>query len=97
MTRRTVICSLDAKMERPELRQFDFEPVQRAKNRRPQLVVAALTILRAFKLHGRPSAKPPLGSFEQWSSLTVMQSYGSTWPTRPTQWNKSAIAILGSL
>ena len=69
MTRRTVICSLDAKMERPELRQFDFEPVQRAKNWRPQLVVAALTILRAFKLHGRPSAKPPLGSFEQWSSL----------------------------
>ena len=56
-------------MECPELRYFDFDPVQRAKERRPQLVVACLTILRAFKLHGKPSGKPALGSFEQWSAL----------------------------
>jgi hypothetical protein len=69
LTRRAVICRLDPKCEQPELRSFDFDPVKRAKEIRPQLIVAALTILRAFRLHGRPSGLPPLGSFEQWSTL----------------------------
>jgi putative DNA primase/helicase len=68
MGRRTLICSLDAKMERPELREFEFEPVSVAGERRPRLLVAALTILRAFRLHGTSSKKKPLGSFEQWSA-----------------------------
>jgi putative DNA primase/helicase len=69
LTRRSLICRLDPKCEQPELRSFDFDPVARAKELRPRLIVAALTILRAFHLHGRPSGLPPLGSFEQWSRL----------------------------
>jgi hypothetical protein len=69
LTRRAVICRLDPKCEQPELRPFDFDPVTRAKEHRPQLIAAVLTILRAFKLHGKPSGKPALGSFEQCSAL----------------------------
>ena len=33
MTRRTLICDLDAQMERPELRTFDFDPVEQVPGR----------------------------------------------------------------
>ena len=69
MTRRTVVCRLDPGVERPELREFDFEPVTRAKERRGVYLVAALTVLRAFHVAGRPRQVAPLGSFEEWSDL----------------------------
>ena len=69
MTRRSLLCRLDPGVERPELREFDFEPVGRAKAERGLYVAAALTILRAFHLAGRPSTTQPLGSFEEWSRL----------------------------
>ncbi|MCK8785228.1 hypothetical protein M0638_12615 [Roseomonas sp. NAR14] len=69
MTRRALLCQLDPGVERPELRVFDFEPVARAKARRGSYLAAALTILRAFHVAGRPAQKgvQPLGSFEEWS------------------------------
>ena len=67
MTRRSLLCRLDAGVERPELREFAFEPVARAKAERGKLVVAALTILRAYYHAGRPAQATPLGSFEEWS------------------------------
>jgi hypothetical protein len=69
MTRRVVLCSLDPRVERPELRAFDFNPVARAKAERPRLVVAVLTILLAFKAAGAPRQTKPLGSFEAWSTM----------------------------
>jgi hypothetical protein len=40
------------------------------RDARPRLVVAALTILRAFHMAGRPAhGKPPKGSFEAWDHL----------------------------
>ena len=69
LTRRALLCRLDPNEERPELREFEFDPVALAKSKRPQLVVAALTILRAYQVAGRPSVGlTPLGSFETWSS-----------------------------
>jgi hypothetical protein len=68
MTRRTALCRLDPRMERPELRKFDFDPVMRAKENRPKFVAAALTIMLAFKAAGSPQQATPLGSFEDWSS-----------------------------
>jgi putative DNA primase/helicase len=61
LTRRAILCTLDPKHERPETRVFDRNPVAIAKAERPKYVVAALTILRAFHVAGRPSAKPPIG------------------------------------
>ena len=69
MTRRVVVARLDAGVERPELREFTFEPVARAKAERVRYVVAALTIMRAYKAAGSPSQSKPLGSFEKWSRL----------------------------
>jgi hypothetical protein len=69
MERRTIVCKLDPKCETPETRVFPFEPVAVAKERRPALVVAALTVLRAYHVAGRPERPNPLGSFEDWSNL----------------------------
>ncbi|MCB8881678.1 hypothetical protein ACELLULO517_15630 [Acidisoma cellulosilytica] len=67
VTRRAIYCSLDAKVERPEDREFDIDVIAETKKRRPELVVAALTVLRAFIVEGSPKQKNPLGSFEDWS------------------------------
>ncbi|GAA0607040.1 hypothetical protein GCM10009416_50080 [Craurococcus roseus] len=67
MTRRAILCRLDAGVERPELRAFVNEPVEDAKRDRPRLVAAALTVLRAFHVAGRPKQADPLGSFAEWS------------------------------
>lgn len=69
MTRRTLVGALDAKCERPELRQFKMEdPVAVIRRARPRYVAAILTILRAYHVAGRPpQSSIPLGSFEVWS------------------------------
>ncbi len=67
VTRRAIHCPLDPGVERPELRKFDFEPVQRAREHRGEFAVAALTILRAYHVAGRPQLRDPLGSFSDWS------------------------------
>lgn len=71
VTRRALLCRLDPKVERPETRAFPFDPVDQALERRGEAVVAALTLLRAHFLAGRPRPKgmEPLGSFEEWSSV----------------------------
>jgi putative DNA primase/helicase len=69
LTRRAILCRLDPKVERPETRTFKREPVATAKAQRGDLVVAALTVLRAYHMAGRPGAPRPLGSFETWSDL----------------------------
>jgi hypothetical protein len=68
MTRRALVCTLDPGCERPELRQFATNPIQVAGEQRARLVVDALTVLHAFGCAGRPEQRPPLGSFEVWSS-----------------------------
>jgi len=69
LTRRTLRSRIDAKIEQPEIRAFAFDPVEKAMKNRPALVVAALTILRADHVAGRPEKPLPLGSFEAWSDL----------------------------
>ena len=67
LTRRSVVCRLDPKVERPELRQFTYDPIADAKDHRAELVAAAITILRAYHVAGRPNRPPRLQSFEIWS------------------------------
>jgi hypothetical protein len=74
LPRRVVPCDLDPRMEHPEDR-----PETHFKHRdllaylheqRPRLVVAALTLLRAYVIAGRPRHdKPRMGSFEGWDDL----------------------------
>ena len=68
MTRRTMLCRLDSGLERPEEREFASSPLAELKANRGEYLIAALTILRAYHLAGRPGMPKPLGSFETWSS-----------------------------
>lgn len=67
MTRRALRATLDAGVERPELRAFDRDPLAMVTERRGDYVSAGLTVLRAFHIAGRPQQRAPLGSFTDWS------------------------------
>jgi hypothetical protein len=71
LTTRALRCDIDEQIERPESRKFDFDPVARALERHPQLVVAALTALRAFLLSGTEwkLERAPWGGFDSWDRL----------------------------
>jgi hypothetical protein len=79
MTRRAVVCSLDAGVEKPELRTFSFDPLARVLENRGAYVAAVLTIARAYQAAGSPEVRvkgkdeaetkplPPIGSYGEWS------------------------------
>jgi hypothetical protein len=70
--RRTVLIDLDPRMENPEERTgFRHKRLlQWVRQERPRLLMAALTILRAYFEAGTPGqGLTPIGSFEAWSDL----------------------------
>jgi hypothetical protein len=70
LTRRCLLGSLDAGVERPELRKFTVDVIEEAHINRGDLVVAGLTILRAWHVaytSGERVNVDPLGGFEVWS------------------------------
>src|SRR5262249_12246657 len=68
LTRRTLLCRIDAGMAQPELRTFKSDVLEQARSQRGKLVCAVLTILRAWHAPGTAvGIKPALGSFEDWS------------------------------
>lgn len=67
VTRRALICRLDAGVERPDQRQFDFDAVEEAMRDRVELVASGLTILRAYIAASRPNPMKRIGSFENWN------------------------------
>lgn len=69
--RRAVVCTVLPAGPDPEAVDFGFNPKTRAAARRPEIVAAALTLIRAYYAAGRPLKRgtPALGSFEQWSRL----------------------------
>ena len=69
MTRRTIECNLDAGMERPELRKFSFDPIERVMANRGAYVAAALTIALAYRASGERAACDPIASYGQWSRV----------------------------
>ena len=68
MVRRVVMCSLDTKLERPELRRFAFDPVARVRANRGPYVADGLTIIRYYAQCGRPLNLSPIAGFEDWSA-----------------------------
>jgi putative DNA primase/helicase len=69
MLRRVILCTLDANMERPELRKFRSYPVDTVLADRGRYIAAALTVVRSYLVADCPSLLPPLASFEDWSRL----------------------------
>jgi putative DNA primase/helicase len=69
LVRRTLVCSLDANMEQPYLREFKRRPVADVLANRGRYVGAVLTIARAYVLAGMPNRPKRFVSFEEWSDL----------------------------
>lgn len=70
--RRVVPIDLDAGVENPEARTFNRPDLLAfVTSERPRFVSAALTILRAYHVAGRPPHErgAPIGSFEAWDAL----------------------------
>lgn len=71
VTRRTLFCNMDAGVERPAERRFRRDIYPWAKEHRPELVHAALTVLRAFHRAGKPGLAdmPAMQGFMDWSNM----------------------------
>lgn len=69
--RRVVPIDLDPQVERPETRTFKRgDLLGHIEQHRPDLVVAALTVLRAYVVAGHPPhGLSPVGSYESWDRL----------------------------
>lgn len=68
LSTRVVVSDLDPQCEKPEDREFDVDLHEYVPAHRGKLVVAALTILRAYHVAGRPDqGLKVFGRFEQWS------------------------------
>lgn len=69
MSTRAILCTMDAGVAKPEERHFDVDLRVEVPKRRGELVAAALAVLRAYAVAGRPGASDltPFGRFEQWS------------------------------
>ena len=68
--RRILLARLDAQIETPFKREFEFDPLTEICTNRQVLVVAALTIVRAYISADRPKVgKGRIASFEQWDDL----------------------------
>lgn len=68
---RGLMARIDAGVEHPEERSFDFVPEIEARAHRPQLVTAALTIIKAYLDAGAPDLDgvKPFGDFTQWDRM----------------------------
>lgn len=68
---RTLLCRIDSKLEHPEQRKFDYDLRIRMLAERPQIVAAALTLMRAFIATSQKAEDlvKPFGRFEHWSSM----------------------------
>ena len=70
LSSRALLARIDAQMESPESRAFQIPHLgDYLKMNREDLVAAALTILRAFYIAGRPRQQvKPWGGFDDWSA-----------------------------
>ena len=69
-TRRILRISLDAKQEKPEYRKFKANPYLDVLRDRGRYLWAALTVVRAYIVAGKPSRLPSIGEpFSAWSDL----------------------------
>jgi hypothetical protein len=70
LSSRALRCSLDAGVESPEARKFHISHLKdHIERHRKGLVVAALTILRAYHTAGCPRQRvEPWGGFDEWSA-----------------------------
>ena len=67
--RRALLCSMDPKLERPEKKKFQKDPLNMVKADRGKYVAAALTIILAFIVAGRPIQLQPVNNYGRWCAM----------------------------
>lgn len=99
MTRRVLLARLDAKMERPETREFRFDPVERVLADRGRYLAAAMTVVRAYLAAGQPGKLTPLASYKGWSDLvrSAMVWLGAPDPVESMEASRANDPVLTTL
>jgi hypothetical protein len=70
LARRSLVCRLVVNSEKATGREFRITDLPtHIGQRRAEMLVAALTIVRAYIAAGQPDVAPPLASFEAWSRI----------------------------
>jgi putative DNA primase/helicase len=69
VVRRGLTCTIETRVERPELREFKRDALAYAAANRGTFVAAALTVMRGFIAAGAPRVCGPLGSYAAWSRM----------------------------
>jgi hypothetical protein len=71
LKRRVVMIRLDAGVERPEHRRFDFDHLAAVASQRGEIIRGALTIVSAYLSAGAPPivGLHPFGGFEMWDRM----------------------------
>lgn len=71
LKRRVVLIALDAKDERPETREFDFDVLAEVMRDRDELIRAALEVTKGYIESGKPKVEgwKPFGSFNEWDMM----------------------------
>jgi hypothetical protein len=67
--RRFIKIRIDSKMENPQGRDFDFNPVQLAEEERFDIARSVLIVIKAFTQAGRPCSGRGTAGFGEWSAL----------------------------
>jgi len=69
MPRRILVSRIDPQSEKPFARSFDLDPYGFCRQHRQTMLVAALTLIRAFLTHGcTAKITGRLASFEEWDA-----------------------------
>jgi hypothetical protein len=68
-SQRVIIARIDARLERPHQRGFNFDPVDYAVENRCRIIVAGLTLLQGFVRAGMPRSSQKTSRFAEWDRL----------------------------
>lgn len=99
LVRRTLLARLDPGEERPELREFQANPLEIILADRGKYISAALTIVRAYIVAGSPTKMGPFGSFQEWSDKvrSALVWLGAGDPCETVREARESDPVLGTL
>lgn len=81
LARRSLVCTLEAGVERPELREFKRDAIEHVQRHRADAIRWALMISKAYLDAGCPPVDAaPYGSFEVWDRMVRRPLIWAGWP-----------------
>jgi hypothetical protein len=89
MSTRVLVCRIDPEMGHPEEREFNYDLLANVAARRAELVVVALTIMRAYVVAGRRRRRSnPMVALRRGVKWSALRSSGSAALTPSRRANK---------